>query len=241
MGSAAADHFRRGLAAYKERSYARAADEFRAGYALDPHPDFLFPWAQAERLAGRCRQALPLYHKVLATGLPPAEEENTLRLIERCDAELARRARAGEARRAVPAAPAIAAPPRPARRPPWYHDVWTDVLLGAGLAAAGLGAGFLASSRSANRAARAADTLDEFARDSGRARDRRLAGAVALGAGGALLAGALVRYIAFAPDRDGPADRAVRGDARPARPAVSLWLSASDPALTAGLVIAGRF
>src|SRR5688572_3056011 len=79
MKPEAKKHFDAGLAAYADKDYQRAADELAAGHAVDPHPDFLFPWAQAERLSGDCAAAVPLYRKVLDAGV----EDDERRDVER--------------------------------------------------------------------------------------------------------------------------------------------------------------
>ena len=236
MKAAAAAHLQRGLAAYQERSYDRAAAEFRAGHAIDPHPDFLFPWAQAERLAGRCGEAVRLYREVLATGLAPEEARTTRQLMEQCEAELVRSApppappapRPGQPAPAPPTANLHAAPP-PARA--WYRDVWGGALLGSGALAAGVGAGFLASAASADRAARAADgeSLDEFARQIDRSRSRRRVGIIALGAGGGLIAAAIVRYALHA--------REPAGD----QPSAVLLVTPGDDSVAVTAGVGGRF
>jgi hypothetical protein len=237
MEEAAAEHMQRGLAAYQERSYDRAAAEFRAGYAIDPHPDFLFPWAQAERLAGRCGEAVRLYRQVLATGLAPEEARTTRQLMEQCQAQIVRAGpppapsgpRPGQPALAPPPAGVLHAAPPPAR--PWYRDVWGGALLGSGALVAGVGAGFLASAAAADRAARSADgeSLDEFASQTDRARSRRRVGVIALGAGGGLIAAAIVRYVLRARDPAGDEPRAL------------LLVAPGDDSIAVTAGVSGRF
>lgn len=58
--------------AYEAKDYERAADALARAYALEPLPSLLYGRAQAERSAGRCAKASPLYIQYLNTQ-PTAE------------------------------------------------------------------------------------------------------------------------------------------------------------------------
>ncbi len=58
--------------AFAAKDYARAADALARAHALEPHPKLLYAQAQAERMAGRCAQASPLYIAFLDT--QPSDE-----------------------------------------------------------------------------------------------------------------------------------------------------------------------
>src|SRR5215472_10162270 len=66
-------HFERGSRYYDTQLYEEALAEFRAGYLIDPSPDFLYSIAQAERLRGNCKSAVEAYRAFLRTN-PPAKE-----------------------------------------------------------------------------------------------------------------------------------------------------------------------
>jgi len=54
-------------AAFAAKDYERAADALARANALEPQPQLLYAQAQAERLAGRCAKASPLYIEYLDT------------------------------------------------------------------------------------------------------------------------------------------------------------------------------
>jgi hypothetical protein len=197
MAPAARAHLERGLRAYADRQWDDAIEELRAGYQIDPHPDFLFPWAQAMRLSGDCAGALPLYRRALAEA--SEEDRSDIEgLIAGCEAEVEREPPPAPEPRRAPRAPRrvrvetrSSAPPE---RSPWYTDG-----LGGGLAIGGAiglaaGTGFLVAARRAEVDADSAATLDGFVAARDQADQRRLIGAVALGAGAGLAAVAVLRY-----------------------------------------------
>ncbi len=201
MAPAARAQLERGLEAYGEHDWSAAIAAFRAGYAIDPHPDFLFPWAQATRLSGDCAGALPLYRRALEAASGVEDRRDIEKLIARCEDEVARER---------PPPPEPAPEPRPPPRrvhvhrratpvpsapgSPWYTD-----RLGAGLAIGGAvvmagGVGFLVAAKQADDDAASAGTLDGFVAASDTADQRRVIGAIALGAGAGLAAVAVLRY-----------------------------------------------
>ena len=196
MAPEARAHLERGLRAYADREWDDAIEELRAGYQIDPHPDFLFPWAQALRLSGDCAGALPLYRRALAQA-SQEDRADIERLIAGCQAEVDREPPAAREPRARRSTRRVRLEPRSAETPersPWYTD-----RLGGGLAiggAIGLAAGttFLVAARRAETDADSAATLDDFVAARDQADQRRLVGAVALGAGAGLAALAVLRY-----------------------------------------------
>ncbi|HEU5055803.1 MAG TPA: hypothetical protein VFU21_04740 [Kofleriaceae bacterium] len=197
MDPEARAHLERGLRAYAERQWEAAVEELRAGYQIDPHPDFLFPWAQALRRSGDCAGALPLYRRALSEAAGAEDRADIERLIAGCEEEV-------ERERPPPPEPSppVEARPRPpvevharsAAPPAWYTD-----RLGAGLAIGGAvgiatGAGFLFAAGRAEADADSAADLEGFVDASDRADQRRLVGAIALGAGAGLAAAAALRY-----------------------------------------------
>lgn len=58
-------HFKQGRALQAAGDYARAADEYKAAYELDPRPEMLFNVGQAFRLAGAKREALDYFKRYL--------------------------------------------------------------------------------------------------------------------------------------------------------------------------------
>lgn len=182
-----------GLAAYEARDYARAIESFRQGYEIEGRRVFLFAWAQAERLSGRCDNASPLYRRFLAAN-PPEEQ--------------AARAREGLGRCAAPPprtepAPAASAPgrarpqrPAPARARPFWTDPAFDVLAGTGLVSFVASAVLLGVAEGAAVDAGEASSLGKWRDDADAARGGRLWAGVAAGVGAVLVAAAIVRLLA---------------------------------------------
>lgn len=176
-----------GLAAYQAKDYAAASAAFDAGFALEPRREFLFANAQARRLAGDCRGAVPLYQRFLEMSPPAVQASATHIGLARCAQQMA-------AER--PAPPTVApppAPPPPAPPPPWTHDRAGAALLGAGVVALGVGAGFLAASFAALPGDGAADH-GAYAQARATAESRHAVSVVSLVAGGALVAAGVARY-----------------------------------------------
>jgi hypothetical protein len=203
MAPEARAHLERGLRAYADREWREAIAAFRAGYAIDPHPDFLFPWAQATRLSGDCAGALPLYRKALAAAATGEDRRDIEGLIARCEEEVERSPPAAEPEPEPEPEPA-AAPAREnlhvARRapasssPPWYTDRFGGALAIGGAIGLATGAGFLIAASGADHDATAAGSLDDFVAAADRADRQRLIGAIALGAGAGLAGVAILRY-----------------------------------------------
>ena len=198
MAPGARAHLERGLSAYADHKWNQAIEELRAGYQIDPHPDFLFPWAQATRLSGDCAGALPLYRRALAEAASAEDRADIERLIAGCEAKVEREPPPAPEPRPAPRSSRVEvhahASAEPGSPPPWYTDG-----LGGGLAiggAVGLAAGtaFLVAADRAEANADSAATLDDFVAATDQADQRRLIGAVALGAGAGLAALAVFRY-----------------------------------------------
>ena len=93
----------------------------------------------------------------------------------------------------------------PVREPKrFYQDALGDVLFVAGAAAAGVGGYFLFKGNSEVKSGNDADTYTDHTDSVDAGKKKQTLGAVALGAGGALLVGATVRFLTFDP---GPNDR----------------------------------
>jgi hypothetical protein len=176
--------YERGLALYKARDYAGATRAFEDGFALDARPELLFANAQARRLAGDCRGAVPLYQRFLEMSATPVQTSATHIALARCAQQMARE------RPLPPPTPAAPSAPAPA---PWTHDRWGAALLGAGVVGLAVGGGFLAAAFSARPSADDATIADYDARFATAERRRTIA-VVGLVAGGALAAGGVARY-----------------------------------------------
>jgi hypothetical protein len=178
-----------GLAAFGDREFARAIDAFQRGHAIEPRRVFLFAWAQAERLSGRCDRASPLYRRFLEQE-PPRDQ--------------AARASEGLARCASPHRPAVEpepriivapSPPPPRPEPPFWTDPVGDVFAGAGVVAFVTSGVLLGVAEAAASDAGDARSLAAWQDGADRADSARVWAAVAAGAGVALVAVAVVRWL----------------------------------------------
>ncbi|HZO14097.1 MAG TPA: hypothetical protein VFB62_12585 [Polyangiaceae bacterium] len=196
LAPAAQKHLNRGIAEYSARHYEAAIRHFRAAYDIDPKPEVLFAWAQAERLSGDCASAITLYRRFLEQN-PAAEEEQQAAVhLARCERALA----------TTPTPPPAPAPPPPRRAPrpktpskptesePWYADALGGVLFAGGIAAAGVGAGLLIVAQLKEGDADGAATYGQYDEQLTEVDRFRIGGAIALGTGAALLVAAVVRY-----------------------------------------------
>lgn len=226
-------HFERAQRAFSEQDYEAAIPELKAAYALEPNPMLLYAWAQAERLAGSCARAVELYRRFLATG-PEAEQRQLAEanLLD-CEAELpdvpppqtsdANEDEAAEDPDEGDEEPAAPKPDRPTRK--WYTDPVGGALAGSGAAFAIAGGAMMGVARSrVNNLAVAVE--DDYLRETTAATRLNTAGIVVLGAGGALLLGAGIRYAIVA--RKGAAASATAWRVQP------VWLGR-------GLGLRGRF
>src|SRR5262249_27547686 len=154
----------------------------KESYELDPKPDALFALAQAERLAGRCPDAIPHYKKLLEATTELATARAVQSNLELCPEP--------EKPAPPPAPVSVAAPPPPPKiitktvmRDVRHTDKLATVLFAGGMLGLGAGGGlFLASTNSRDAAARAL-TLDDNARLHDRADTQRIAALAAGGAG----------------------------------------------------------
>jgi hypothetical protein len=219
MTPAARALYDRGLLLFQAKDYAGAIHAFEDGFALEPRREFLFANAQARRLSGDCRGAVPLYQRFLGMSPPPVQESATHLGLSRCAQQMA----------SERPAPVIVVPPPlpPPPPPPWTHDRWGALLLGAGFVGLGVGTGFLVASFAALPSADTGFHGDyESARSS--AESRHTIAVIGLTAGVALAAAGVARYAWVRHER-----RAQTGNA--AMPAATLTL------VPGGLALGGSF
>ncbi|HEY0193212.1 MAG TPA: hypothetical protein VGC42_18975 [Kofleriaceae bacterium] len=197
--------FDKGVAAYKKNSYEAASAALGKSFELEPDPDTLFAWAQAERKLDHCEKALELYEKLLTFDLPAANKAAVQQKHDECNDLIGAKATAAAPPEPTPVAPPPVAPPPTAPAPEptpgpmpvhegrsWYKDPIALSLLGVGVIGVGVGGAFLVNARSThNKIATAAN--DGEARElSDTARSRQQIGLIAAGAGGALIIGGVV-------------------------------------------------
>jgi tetratricopeptide (TPR) repeat protein len=175
-------HFEAAKVAMKRGDYQAAVTEYLAAYQLYPDPEFLFNVGKVYQLAGNEPEALTYYQKYLdldPDGRGAADARTAIDELRRSIA-----AKQDAARRAeVP-------PPAPATYA-WYRDSIALTLLGTGVAATGVGTGFLVSAQLADHDARTAPTYPQAQDAANRARQRRTVGSITGGVGVALVGGGL--------------------------------------------------
>ena len=207
-------HLERGIEFYAERQFELAIIEFRAGFALDPRPDFLFALAQAERLSGDCSTAVVYYRRFLQTKPDINQSEAASVNMKRCvralesgpgGKRLARPSDAlSEAERTSAAPPPLT--PLANSRPtigrqndvptkPWYRDVIGTSLLVSGVVGLGVGVGFFVASNSDENDALGANDQVVYERSIDSARSKRNVSIATASIGSALLVGAMIRYL----------------------------------------------
>jgi tetratricopeptide (TPR) repeat protein len=71
--SEALARFQQGGVLFGANDYAGASAAFEAAYELDAQRDYLYAWAQAERLRGNCASAIVLYDRYVQTKPAPRQ------------------------------------------------------------------------------------------------------------------------------------------------------------------------
>ena len=167
-----------GLREYQDGRYDRAITEFEAAYSLDPDPDLLLAWAQAERLSGKCKSAVPRYRRYLDSR--PGTEGVALATsgIDLCVASTPKER------------PAECAAPTEPPPLPWYKNpIGGAVVLG--VAGIGVGTGFLIAASGNREIADSAQASDRFESLLDRATMQRRIGVTIMVFGAALIGGGL--------------------------------------------------
>ncbi len=80
----AQEHATSGLKAFQEKNYREAIREYKIAYKIHPQSWLLYSWAQAERLAGRCRRAVNLYRRYLRSDLNEKQKNAANSGIKSC-------------------------------------------------------------------------------------------------------------------------------------------------------------
>ncbi len=200
--------FDRGAGAYNNNDYAGASDAFAKSFALEPDPETLFAWAQAERKLGHCGKAIELYDKLLAMQLPAENRDAVTKLRAECQ-QLADQVATAHPPPIEPEhhAPPIA--PRLVDQPEhWWHDGFGDTLLVIGVAGLAVGAVCLVQAHTADQDKATATNYFDYKADVDRASSRGQLGVIFSAAGGVVLAASIVHYIAHGHSSHAPASSA---------------------------------
>lgn len=177
MADEARAELERGQSLFADKDYAGAIAAYEVGFAIDPHPDFLYARGQALRLSGDCAGAVEAYHGFLASS-PPLEEAKVTRFnIARCERELAAARRQADVRDEA-----------------WYRDTLGIVLATGAAVAIATGTTYLIVADQHVDRANDAFGIEEYYYEADLAHTDRKIGVIAAVAGGALAIGAVLRF-----------------------------------------------
>lgn len=222
---------------FSEGEFGDAAKLIEKAYLIEPVPELLFPWAQAEREQGNCRAAVDLYTRMLQEIPEGPMADSARQNITRCEEEMEPEEEVVsivddplENEEPVEEEPEPE-PHTPQDDPPkskskaWYRDPAGGVLTGLGVAGVGTGVALLVVASSTAKNAPDAANVSAYRDESDRATMQRNVGAAVLSVGGALLVAGVVRYVLVAKKNKSNAT-------------ASLWTA---PGGGGGLVVSGRF
>lgn len=181
-----------GLREYDAGHYDLAIKEFEAAYGIDPDPDLLLAWAQAERRAGKCAAAIPRYRRYLES--KPGTEGVALATsgIDLCAGSMPK-----------PEQPPAQCAPIVEHALPWYQNPIGGAIV-LGVAGIGVGTGFLIAASGNRDVADSAQTSDQFESLLDRATTQRRIGVTILLFGAALIGGG-VGYHYYTKHKETPA------------------------------------
>lgn len=188
--------FEQGIAKYKEGDFPGAASLLSESYEKSPKSTTLFAWAQAEKNANNCDDAVPLFEKLLADdSMSKANKKAIDVLVQECREEIASRPPPEPEPEPQPPqepepTPRPPPPPLDDGPPAWYADPIGASLVGVGAVGIGVGVGFFVSALSKDSRADDAATQGEFRELKDNAESHQTiaiissaVGVVALGAG----------------------------------------------------------
>ena len=196
-----------GLEASNEQDWDRAVERFKASFEIEENPLSLFGLAQATRHTAGCRDAVPLYKRfmrMVPEGSQPYDYAREA-LVD-CATEMAEEEDDPDPDEDVDLDPIVPPPdadqdpveddpPRKKRNRkdrPWHRDPLGGVLVGVGAATAAAGGTILIVAEVQNNTQ--AENYELMMQRNDRIKSMRVAGAVVLGVGGALLIGGVVRW-----------------------------------------------
>jgi tetratricopeptide (TPR) repeat protein len=195
----AAEYAQRGDALYMEGAFVEAGEAYASAYLDDPNPDYLYAWAQAERLAGNCPNAVELYREYAGLDVPTKARDAAYTNADKCGVDIRPAAPPPPSETPVRVQPQPQSQTRPVsddrhpRRAAWRTDG-----LGLGLIAAGgamtVAAPLLAvGSRQQRDRSANANTEAQYARTLERANQARTAAIICGSLGAAAFIAGTIR------------------------------------------------
>ncbi|MBV1857560.1 MAG: hypothetical protein KUG77_04045 [Nannocystaceae bacterium] len=221
---------------FSEGNFGEAAKLIEKAYLIEPVPELLFPWAQAEREQGNCRAAIDLYGRLLEEVPEGRMAESARKNIALCEEEMPAEEDVvpvveDDSFEEEPYEPEPEPEPVPVTKTDtqpkakqWYKDPAGGVLTGLGVVGVGAGAALLIVASGNANGAPDAPSLSDYHSQSDTALTQRNAGAGVLTVGGALLVAGVIRYVLVAKKNKASAT-------------ASVWTAPGS----GGLVLSGRF
>jgi hypothetical protein len=187
----AIEYLERAQGHFNDGNYVAAAAELEAAYAIEPSPKLLYAWAQAERYAGNCEKAVPLYEQFIATG--PDEEglRAAAEKISECD----------EAETKEPGPKSTKSETKEDADPsikPAYRDWLGATFVGLGVATGVAGGVLLGIGRREVVTSPGAPSEDDYFDEVAAGRNKYTAGIALASVGGAFILAGIIRYSVLA-------------------------------------------
>lgn len=199
----ALDHLAKGNKLYNVRSFAEAADEYKAGALVESAPIFDYNLGQCYRQLGKYEDAIWHYQRFIKSSPNVTQHVDAAsKFVTQMQDELNKKAMTAPPTEAAPTSSPIAAPipapqPQPEEppvleTPPWYADKLGLTLTISGAVGVGVATGLLISSDSIRDEANASTSQRERDELFDKAETRSTIGIITMVGGGALLATGIV-------------------------------------------------
>jgi tetratricopeptide (TPR) repeat protein len=198
----AIEHFKRAQAHFNAEAYAKAVPELKAAYAIESNPMLLYAWAQAERLSGNCKKAVPLYERFLDTG--PDDRQRRLAETNILDCSAVEDAEPGPSEDTAGDGGAVPDDDQPPdddgedEIKPAFRDWLGATFLSLGVATGVVGGVLLGVGRQEVADSPGASSEDAYFDAVAAGRTKHTAGIALLSVSGALVLAAIVRYAVLA-------------------------------------------
>jgi hypothetical protein len=88
--SSAAEHAKKGQVAFDLQDFAGATTEFESAYKIEQKPEYLWSLAQAQRLGGKCTEAIRSYRAFQRAEVSANQANAAEMMVTKCEAELAK-------------------------------------------------------------------------------------------------------------------------------------------------------